>query len=356
MIKYLPDNEKIKSKLLYEEVFNDKEKFLDYYFNDRIKKSKILILYKDEVIASMLHRIPHVLNVNGMKVNADYIYAVATKPEYRRMGLMGEILSRAIRDMYNEKVSIVYLIPEDYRVYLKFGFQYIYNYNQINYSHIVQANFDKGKYSLADINQKNMESFIKFSDRIIKEHNRVFLYRDSIYYNDLIKHLNSENGSIKLLYKEEEVAGYCYYSNEERLIITEFVCEEKDKDVFLQLLNEELNYESVKINGILNPWEGCNESELIMARILDVREIGSYLTPKVDFRINIEISDPIIENNNGIFTFENRGTACEITPTDEESVISMSIDELTQWLLSYKEFPKMPDVLRPNGVFINDIL
>lgn len=356
MVKYLLNKEKKDSRVLYEQIFNDTDRFLDYYYSEKIQKNNILVCSQDNKIVSMLHRAPYLLNIKNIKEKVDYLYAIATKSDYRRKGIMKRVLSRAIQDMYNEKLPFTYLVPEDANVYNPHGFRFIYDCAECDYvMHKEVSNLNKD-YSITEANEQNFEQLIDFSNKTIRENKEMFLNRDIIYYLDILKRLEAENGTIELLYHTNNLVGYCYVSNELSMEILEFVCSEKVKEIFLSLLSTKYNFNEVKIKGILFPWENCIFKPRIMARIIDIREVAKYINPKKVFSISIQVIDPIIEQNNQVFNFKGKQSGLVIQLTEDKPDIKLEIGELTQWLFSIKEVSKMSSLKRINGVFINDII
>lgn len=355
MIKYLAGDQKTKSRLLYEEVFHDKKKFIDYYYNERIKDNKVLAGFEDSRIVSMLHRNPYILNIKNEKVRADYIYAVATKPDYRRRGYMSRLLTRALQDMYKDKISFAYLVPEDYKVYLPFGFGFIYDSIQFDYEN-QQKEIPVSKYTIKSADEDNIPHLLTLSKEMIAPKKDVFVYRDEEYFHKKAEQLHAEKGDFKILYYDNSPIGYCCLSNENSLEIDEFVCDVKEKDIFMTLLGKEFDFECIKISGILNPWEGCANVSRIMARILDVKEIGRYLHIEEDLKINIKVVDSVIQENNRVFTFECVKSECRITETDKPYMITMEIGELTQWLFGYRDFNGMPEMRYLHRIFMNDVV
>ena len=64
VVRYLEDEEKIKSRTLWEEAFpEDSREFADYYFREKIKDNKILVKEEDGSIISMLHRNPYLVKI-----------------------------------------------------------------------------------------------------------------------------------------------------------------------------------------------------------------------------------------------------------------------------------------------------
>lgn len=354
MLKYLENNKKQDSRILYEQVFEDTNTFVDYYYKERIQDHKVLTYYHEEELVSMLHRIPHFMKLNNQIEDVDYIYAVSTKYEYRKRGIMGELMQTALRDMYEENILFTYLIPETPKVYYPYGFAFIYD--RIQKLVVEEDLFAVSGHTLKSAQESDFEDLIQYSNEFLKKHKQVFLSRDYSYYLKGKRQLEVENGTIWLLYHGNVLEGYCFYSNENKIEISEFVCNHSKRELFLQLLFEKLNVKQLYVRGILNPWENCEEKEQIMARIVNVRSIHKYLTPLEEFEVAIKIKDSVIEQNNQVFVWRGSKEGCTLAPTIQEPQLTVSIEELTQWLFGYREIKDMPKVVRLQGVFINDIL
>ena len=132
MIRYLADNEKKKSEVLYREAFfEDKDEFVEYYYSYVTKNNKILVLEQDEKICSMLHLNPYQLGVNGKKVDAYYYVAVATSTDFRHQGMMRKLLVQSLNDIQKEEHPFAYLMPADKAIYEPFDFRIVYEQKQI---------------------------------------------------------------------------------------------------------------------------------------------------------------------------------------------------------------------------------
>lgn len=52
---------------MWDEIFDDPEEFADYYFTEICKQNKILLAYKGDVLAGMIHLNPYEMQVEGKK-------------------------------------------------------------------------------------------------------------------------------------------------------------------------------------------------------------------------------------------------------------------------------------------------
>ena len=114
--------EQERTKALYREIFpEDTEVFLDFYYKERPKR--ILAMEEEGQIIAMLHLNPFLLSFFGKEITASYIYAVATKKEKRRQGIMGELLRYAFQLLKEEGEVFCILIPVAESIYSPYGFR-----------------------------------------------------------------------------------------------------------------------------------------------------------------------------------------------------------------------------------------
>lgn len=114
--------EQERTKALYREIFpEDTEEFLDFYYKERPKR--ILAMEEDGQIIAMLHLNPFLISFFGKEITASYIYAVATKKEKRRQGIMGELLRYAFQLLKEEGEVFCILIPVAESIYSPYGFR-----------------------------------------------------------------------------------------------------------------------------------------------------------------------------------------------------------------------------------------
>ena len=107
---------------LYNSAFGEEQEFDTMLFNlffDCIETLEI-----DGVVAAMYFKIPCVLNLNGAKHKAYYIYAVTTHKDFRHKGLMSNLFDKT----QAEENTFYFLKPSSEGViefYLQAGFKQI---------------------------------------------------------------------------------------------------------------------------------------------------------------------------------------------------------------------------------------
>lgn len=114
--------EEERTRPLYREIFpEDTEAFLDFYYRKRPKR--ILAMEEDGEMIAMLHLNPFLLSFFGREIRSTYIFAVGTKKEKRKQGIMGELLRYSFQLLKEEGEAFCFLIPVDERIYTPFGFR-----------------------------------------------------------------------------------------------------------------------------------------------------------------------------------------------------------------------------------------
>ncbi len=309
MVKYLLNEEKIFTRTLWENIFEeDTKKFLDYYYNYKNIDNKILCKYVDEKIVSMLHLNPYKMYINNKKYSSYYIVAVATLPEHRKKGYMTELLNKSLNDMYKEKIPFTFLRPAKKEIYLPFDFEYIYNHNylQLNNNNLKEV----------EICENDYENIANFTNEFLQKRYNNFCIRDYNYIKTLLKEVKSENGNIiKLFDKDNFIGYYVYWGVKEKITRAIFVDE---------------NFTNIK-----------ETKPLVMARIINLYEFfkNFSLKPNNDnITLYFNIKDNIINENNGLFklTINSQNSYLEKTTDNNENILNVSIQNLLSIFFGYK--------------------
>ena len=203
MIHYLRQEEKSRSRKLWEEIFvEDSQSFVDFYYAEKARRNKILVAEEDNEIVAMLHRNPFDVVVKDRIWRIDYIAGVATAAAWRHQGYMSRLLSRIFADMYMEKMGFCFLHPVDPAIYLPFEFTYIFDQPQLTLS-------EKGMMRLSGralIEQRTeeCEEAARFAGKCLEKHYEVYTMRDEEYYRALCREVRSADGDLVLLRTRDE--------------------------------------------------------------------------------------------------------------------------------------------------------
>ena len=108
-------------KELWEVCFGDEASYIDFYLENRMTDSNMLVLHEDGKIVSMASFLPVRYEHNGEETAARYVYAVATLPKYRGRGYASKILSFA-KEHYGQPLLLAPAGEELTGYYERLGF------------------------------------------------------------------------------------------------------------------------------------------------------------------------------------------------------------------------------------------
>jgi len=100
MIRYLEQEEKERTRDLWEEAFSeDSSSFVDYYYKEKMKDNRVLVFEREGQIVSMLHRNPYRIWLRGAECSCDYLVGISTAVAERGKGRMRSLILSVLRDM-----------------------------------------------------------------------------------------------------------------------------------------------------------------------------------------------------------------------------------------------------------------
>lgn len=253
-IRRLGQEEKLRTRALYEEVFpEDSREFVDYYYTEKTKDNVIYAAEKDGGLAGMLHLNPYVLSVEGVEKKVNYIVAVATKKEYRRQGVMTVLLRQSLKEMYADGQSFTFLMPAAEGIYLPHDFRTVYEQEKRYYQEGTAY-----PYPMAPAGEADCAGLAEVSGRYLAANFQVFAKRDEAYYRRLLKEYASDGGCLMLGKRDGEIA---------------------DCRIFMPDVDEK-------------------ERPKIMVRIVDARRMLMSVRVKSLIGVCFQITDPVIPENN----------------------------------------------------------
>lgn len=364
MILYLTGDKKQDCRELWEEAFpEDSKEFGDYYFRERIKDNRILVLMEDSEIAiqevagssndsrqervqAMLHRNPYRLAVREKQWKVDYLVGVATRRERRHRGYMSRLLIRMMADMHQEQMPFCFLMPADEAIYRPFGFTFIFRQPWFEWT---KAGCElQAKRLIPERQEKNntadLVSVASWMNQWLAKRYQVYAIRNETYLRRLAKELDSEEGILDLFFDGKNIAAMESWWG-------------KEKRERRLLYGEEPYVRRVKEK----------EKPTIMARIISVEEFVKVIRLRKEadgeqLTISLCLRDPLIAENDGTWLWHlNRETSwMERVSWEKTADLVLTIEELTAWLFGY-QIPKAAAafdcwVETLNGVFLDEIV
>lgn len=118
-------------RALWKQCFGDDDAFLDLFFAHRYHPDDMLVCVEDdEELVAMLCLFPLTLRTCAGALRARYIYAVATEPSWRGLGVSHTLMQTALTRMQEDGEDVAILVPASdslFGFYQKQGFQPIFS-------------------------------------------------------------------------------------------------------------------------------------------------------------------------------------------------------------------------------------
>ena len=116
---------RFETRHLWERSFADPRAFIDLYFREKYRKERNEVIIRDGRVVSALQKLPYPMTYGGRMLAASYISGACTDEQYRRRGLMSELINQTHRSMQAESAVFSFLIPATAELatyYAKFGY------------------------------------------------------------------------------------------------------------------------------------------------------------------------------------------------------------------------------------------
>lgn len=371
LLRKMKPGEHLLTRPLWEKIFmEDSKEFLDYYYKNKTKNNEIYVIETDGEIRSMLQLNPYNLVVGMKEVPGRYIVAVATDSFYRGKGYMTELLKKAVRDMYAQKIPFAYLMPANEKIYYPHDFRFVYAEDKWKLEGIgketrmkdLLSDCQEGKITYHLAESEDCKSLAHFVQKNLEDRYNVFAKRDWLYYENILREQRSMNGGILLAKCEEEIKGAFLFEEEGKLTVREPITEEGYESVF-EAAGIHLEKEEAKPR--------------IMARLLNVEELFSCMRCKGEMTASFVLVDPVIRENNKLFIIKGNSERIVVRTKPwmrgkYDDVQKISVDALTSIVFGYKslekieeeeqevfskEFKESISKLEPlNKIFLNEIV
>lgn len=366
-IRYAKEEEIESIKEIWSYCFNDSESFMKYYFSDKYKSENTVVALDEGKIISSLQLNQYKLLLNNKVYNTSYVVGVSTLPEGRGTGYMSKVIKFTLNELYKRGQLVSILMPIDYRLYRRFGYEHCYDQIEYTINTDDLKNFkSSGKMIKSDLSQ--IDELIQIDRAFLNEVNGNVL-KDEHYYENLFKEIQSEDG---LLYIHEgnEKDGYIvYFLQGDKMFVRELFY--KNIDALKSMLrfiynhNTQCNIATIstpvidKIRFILdNPKDSeIKIKPFMMGRVINIKKFieDMDIDKDINSSVNLLIEDKFIDENNGLFKISIHNRNVSVERLDEKGTekiqegfdIKLDINTLTQLAFSYIDVKE--------ALFLNDI-
>ncbi len=304
----------------------------------------------DDQIAAKLHLIPLSIYVHGRPFKMGGISSVATWPEYRRQGMVKDLLKHALINMKAQGQTISLLHPFSVPFYRKYGWEL--TFTEQHYT-IPIENLKRDWKGNGYV--RRVKPDIARLNEIYTAYSKGFtgmLIRDEKWWEQRVL---KENGHIAVAYSEEQrPEGYIFYDVKKDIFhVKEMAhCNLNGRKLLLQFIaNHDSMATEVRMTVPENddlplllddPVFARKQVPYFMSRIVDIHqflknypfEVGEAALSEP---LTIDVEDEFLPENNGTYQLEKLGDDIKVTFTEEHrGGIQCSIQQLTVILLGYK--------------------
>ena len=224
-----------------------KEKpYLEYYFNHLFEDGSALISELDNKLISQIHMQPHVLKLKGKRLEVSYLSGIATHYDYRKRGIMRDLMEIVIEDCANNHL-LTFMEASNPRLFERYGFEVVSQRKR----YTIYAK-ELIKYSSLGVSEEvNAKELVEMYRRFAKRFD-CYYDRDEAYYEHLIS-FKEHKGSHICIYKDEagNAKGYAFYDElDDGIEVKEIIYE--DTKTLCRLLKYAIGYNpfiSVEVSG-----------------------------------------------------------------------------------------------------------
>ncbi len=202
-------------KTLWQNVFHDDpiyiQNFLDTFCKDRFP----WIYHEENQLYAMLFTVPYTYFHKGTTYQACYFYALATYPDYRNFGYMGQLIRHALQEAKKEGFAFAFLVPAEpslFAYYEQFGFKTGFHKTSVDFRKPFLL--PPSGYALEDTS----------SDRIWDMYTHSLLYQEGAIRLSKEQHdffcatYLTQKGHIQLLSKNGQPLGYVLWHMEKTVL------------------------------------------------------------------------------------------------------------------------------------------
>ncbi|PBI32140.1 GNAT family N-acetyltransferase [Clostridioides difficile] len=366
-IRYAKEEEIESIKDIWSYCFNDTESFMKYYFNDKYKSENTVVALDEGKIISSLQLNQYKLLLNSKVYKTSYVVGVSTLPEGRGAGYMNKVMKFTLNELYKKGQLVSILMPIDYRLYRRFGYEHCYDQIEYTINTDDLKNF-KSSGKMIKSNLSQIDDLIQIDRTFLNEVNGNVL-KDEHYYENLFKEIQSEDGFL-YIHEGNEKDGYIvYFLQEDKMFVRELFYKNIDalKSMLKFIYNHNTQCKIVtistptidKIRFILdNPKDSdIKIKPFMMGRVINVKKFIEDIDIEKDINssFNLLIEDKFIDENNGLFKISIQNKKVSVEQLDKKGAekpqedfdIKLDINTLTQLSFSYIDVNE--------AIFLNDI-
>ena len=295
---------------LYKKSFDDSSDYVDFFFLHSYNSQQVYFVKRDNKIVSALHIIMKKMMYRNQVFDLPFVVAASTDNDYRRQGLMREVMSETFADLKDQGYCLVSLYPVNPAFYLDYGFVHFSYGLKLEK---LESTFQCG---LEQTNDSDMLS--KMYNHCIEDQDG-YIIRDESYYNQYLNSLWQDGVVFDLIKKDGETLGYVAHND-------------GDIDEILLCSEQRPIHDDIDFSQAVMPHHDGNIPSNMM-RIINIKKFVESIRvdERIAVNISVRITDHFVEDNNMIVNISSRNGLLVVERSDSYE-LSISIEDLTKVL------------------------
>lgn len=351
--------------------FNEGEEVENCYFENKYRAENTVVAELDGDVVASIHLNQHTIKLGNREENVSYVVGVSTLPEARGKGMMKSLMNLSFEEMYNRGQNVSILMPIDFRLYRRFGFENCYDMieHRINIEDLsafrIERDFKRAKESDID----NLIDIYNKSNRRLNG----YTVRGKQRYENMFKEVAADGGHIYICSDNGVYDGYVIYAiNEGKFFVREVYFSNTNalKSILAFIYNHNTQCDKVVImedvrNTIENTLKNPKTSEsllkpFMMGRVVNMEgcfiNMSDYLECAYNYlekldddfeSVVISVKDKYIPQNtaNYCLKFRDNDYSFEKLEYNEENAdLVLDINQISQLIFGYKDIDDVLDL------------
>lgn len=326
-VRTVRTHEKKEIMHMWDVVFGEGEAYMQLYFGRKFRPERCMAVEEDGKLVSSLEILPYPFAFHQMQAGSGYLSGVATLPEYRNRGLMGQMLVETFRYQRQLGQLVSTLIPASaslYDLYERFGFVTAFRLQE----QVIARDGTTQRLPITLLEGPLPEQVYDCYDRNQRRYAIGSLKTPDDLDVVALEH-RAGNGEIWAVWKQEQVEALAFaiWQGEELLLKEVIAQDEAQRMALVQTLMAHYQVQQCRLTT-----GGCEDGKpLGMARVVHVqRALSFYATAHPYQHAVLKVNDPLVPENCGVYVLQ--GGECRLAPEGTNGM-EVDIPTLTEFLL-----------------------
>lgn len=345
-IRFASPGDAVQIRKLWEYSFDDPPEFVSWFFNKRYKDENTLAVYDGGSVRCALQLLPYRIMLRGQPVKTSYLVGISTWPQYRGRGDARALIRHALEIMRLRGEWVSILLPFRYDFYRKYGWEICYHHLMYSGDREMLGQAGAIGYDMVYAAKDKIGLMDKCYKKFMKAYNG-YVVRNEDDWDRWLDDLHIAGGTGFIAMEGNEPVGYVLFEISNRHCrVREMVYTSPgaQKALMRLIANHYSQIDSIVWNAppdditymdMPDPRGMMYKQPYVMGRIVDVSQALRIVKPSREIELNIQVMDPLLEWNNGVFCLRGADGAIEITSSDASPQAIIPVTTLAQLLWGY---------------------